>query len=217
MGNRVVLTLVLASSNRGKLEELRALLGGLPVEVRCARDVLGVEPDVEEDGATFEANAEKKAREVCRATGTVAIADDSGLEVDALGGRPGVHSARFAGEHGRDEDNNQKLLAQLSAVSTVERTARFRCVLALASPWHPRVWLARGSCEGVIGSAPRGSRGFGYDPLFVPNDAPGRTMAELEPAEKNRISHRSRAAAELRPAVHELLRSILARANRIAE
>jgi XTP/dITP diphosphohydrolase len=185
---------VVATRNRGKLAELRRLLAGLPLEL-VGLDAVGPVPEVVEDGDTFEANAAKKAREVAVATGLPALADDSGLEVDALGGAPGVRSARFAGEGATDQANNRLLLERMAAVPGPERTARFRCVLAFADPAGPlghRVHLEEGVCEGHIAEAPRGQDGFGYDPLFVPQGM-ARSMAELSPDEKNGLSHRGRA------------------------
>jgi XTP/dITP diphosphohydrolase len=205
---------VLASSNRGKLLELGALLGELPVELLRARDVLGCDLEVEEDGLTFEANAEKKARAACAATGMVSLADDSGLEVDALGGRPGVRSARYAGALASDEANNQKLLREIEGTPDAERTARFRCVLALASPRQSRSHFAEGACEGLIARAPRGQNGFGYDPVFIATELGERTMAELDPEEKNRISHRHRAAFAMLPALRELIAAKLRETER---
>ncbi len=150
--------------------------------------------DPAETGDTFVANAVQKARFAFDATGLWSLADDSGLEVDALGGRPGVHSKRFSPE-GRDDTNNALLLHTLAAVPASERRARFRCVIALVGP--AGAFTASGACEGAIGFAPRGEAGFGYDPLFLPAATPGRTMAELTPSEKDRISHRGSALARL--------------------
>jgi XTP/dITP diphosphohydrolase len=203
--------LVVATGNRGKLQELRALLADLPLRVVGVSEVLNPPPVVVEDGATFADNAIKKARAVARATMMLTLADDSGLEVDALGGRPGVRSARFAHERATDAENNAALLAALGglvdpAPGVDERSdapgfrARFRCVLALVDPFtgggEPRT--VEGACEGAITRAPRGSGGFGYDPLFVVAGT-GRTLAELGEDEKNRVSHRARAFAALRP------------------
>jgi XTP/dITP diphosphohydrolase len=199
------LRIVLASSNAGKLAELQALLARLPIRLVTAREALGHPLDLEETAATFEANARQKAKAVCEATGMISLADDSGLEVDALGGRPGVYSARFAGQYATDEQNNVKLLRELDPFTDDARSARFRCVLALASPCERRTILAEGVCEGMIARAARGSAGFGYDPLFVPAELAPRTMAELSSEEKNRISHRSRAVRALIPGLLELL------------
>jgi XTP/dITP diphosphohydrolase len=157
-----LLTIVLATSNHGKIQELRALLADLPVQFLSASEVLGEQPSIVEDGATFEANALIKARAVARATRTLALADDSGLEVDALGGRPGVRSARFAHERATDAENNAALLRELEHTEEAARGARFRCVLALVNPWQESdVHVAQGSCEGSIARAPRGNGGFG--------------------------------------------------------
>jgi XTP/dITP diphosphohydrolase len=199
--------LVLATKNPGKIREFRALLWDLPrLRVR-ALDELGKLPDVVEDGKTFEDNAIKKAREIALSTGQLVLADDSGLEVDALGGRPGVYSARFAGRQGDDEANNDKLLAELARVPDGERVARYRVVLALADPSGPlggEVHLEHGVCQGTILRARRGNSGFGYDPLFCP-EGQELSMAELPPEEKNRISHRSLAAAKMRAFLGEYL------------
>jgi XTP/dITP diphosphohydrolase len=193
--------LVVATRNRGKLDELRALCAGLAVEV-VSIEALCAGWEVEETGSTFAENAILKARAAAAACGEWALGDDSGLEVDALAGAPGVHSARYAGETQDDEANKAKLLAALAEVPDEARGARFRCVLALASP-AGEVRTTEGSCEGRIVRRPRGQGGFGYDPLF---EAAGteRTMAELPPNEKNRISHRGRALEALRPLLAEI-------------
>ncbi len=192
--------LVLASKNKGKLRELQELLRGTGWET-VSLAMFPAMPPVVEDGATFAENAVKKAQATSAFTGEWALADDSGLEVDALNGAPGVYSARFAGEHGDDAANNRRLLRELAGVPFAERTARFRCVMALASPMG-RVWTTEGTCEGRIGFEPRGENGFGYDPLFVL--ASGQTMAELPETEKNRISHRARAMAAMGRLLKEL-------------
>jgi XTP/dITP diphosphohydrolase len=212
-----LLTIVLATSNHGKLLELRALLADLPVQLRSAAEVLGEQPSIVEDGATFEANALIKARAIAQATRTLALADDSGLEVDALGGRPGVRSARFAHERATDAENNAALLRELSNFEEGARSARFRCVLALVDPWHESdEHVAEGSCEGSIAHAPRGSGGFGYDPLFLVSGQGGKAMAELSEAEKNLVSHRGRAAQALRAILLRLINERLDEAERIA-
>ncbi len=182
--------LVIASRNEKKKKELLQIIGDLNLEVATLNDFPGA-PEVEEDGLTFHDNAVKKAREIAQFTGCMTLADDSGLEVDALGGLPGVHSARFAGEPSDDERNNQKLLQMLEGIPAPERTARFRCVIAIAFP-DGRVETAEGTCEGRIGFLPKGSAGFGYDPLFIP-DGFDMTFAELSPEVKNSISHRGKA------------------------
>jgi XTP/dITP diphosphohydrolase len=211
-----LLTIVLATSNHGKLVELRALLADLPVQLRSAAEVLGEQPSIVEDGATFEANALIKARAIARATRAIALADDSGLEVDALGGRPGVRSARFAHERATDAENNAALLRELSEIEEGARSARFRCVLALVDPWHEAdVHIAEGSCEGSIARAPRGNGGFGYDPLFLVSGQDGKAMAELSEAEKNQVSHRGRAVQALRTILLKLVNTRLDEAERI--
>jgi XTP/dITP diphosphohydrolase len=188
--------LVLASGNRGKAAELGALLAPLGWEL-VSQAELGV-VEVEETGATFLDNALLKARHAAAATGLPALADDSGLEVDALDGAPGVRSARYAGSGG-DVANRAKLLAALDGVAPAARSARFRCVLVLVTRADdPAPTIARGSWEGRIALAERGSNGFGYDPLFEVADGQGlRTAAELEPDDKNARSHRGQALAEL--------------------
>ena len=181
----------LASRNAHKIDELRRMAPH--VDWAVMPDTL---PDPPETGDTFEANALQKARFVAEATGCLAMADDSGLEVDALGGRPGVWSKRYSPE-GTDSANNARLLAELAGVPDAVHTARYRCVLAVVDPRTGAERTAGGACEGAIGHAPRGGNGFGYDPLFLPRAHAGRTMAELSPAEKDAISHRGAAMAHL--------------------
>ena len=191
--------LLVATRNAGKLRELRELLAGVPYELASLDDV-GVEEDVEETGATFEENAVLKATTYCRLSGLMTLADDSGLEVDALEGEPGVHSARYAGEGASDGDRIALLLRNLRERPT-PWTARFRCVIAIASPRLEQqrgnsesVRTFDGRCEGEILGEPRGDNGFGYDPVFFIPEL-GKTMAELTEGGKNGISHRSAAAA----------------------
>jgi XTP/dITP diphosphohydrolase len=197
--------LVVATRSQHKLRELRDLLdlGGTEL---VSLDDLGVPGEVVEDGETFEANASKKARWAARVTGLPSLADDSGIEVEALDGRPGVRTRRYAGETATDEENNAKLLGALAGLPPERRGARYVCVLAFALPEHgPRggvaVELARGTVRGRIALAPRGNRGFGYDPIFEPEPEPpgGRTFGQWTPDEKNRISHRARAARRMVP------------------
>jgi XTP/dITP diphosphohydrolase len=197
--------LVFATRNRGKLVELIELLRGAPTEIISVADAaarLGRElPDVVEDADTFAGNAAKKAREVAALTGWPALADDSGLEVDALAGAPGVYSARYAGLHGDDAANNARLLRELRDVPADRRTARFRSSLAVADPAGPladALLTADGVCEGVILAAPRGTGGFGYDPLFYSPEL-GATFAEAGLGPKGHVSHRARAMAALAP------------------
>jgi len=197
----VVRILVIASRNRGKIAEFREILHDLPARFLSLFDLLAA-PEVVEDGRSFAENARKKAVEIARFSGEWVLADDSGLEVDALDGQPGIHSARFSG--GRDEGNNDKLLRELCEVLPPARTARYRAHIAVADPSGRIVAEAEGACEGVIGFERRGTAGFGYDSLFVVPEY-GRTMAELGDEIKNRISHRARALDRLRPL---LLRAI---------
>ena len=184
-------TLVFATRNTHKVDEVRRILAGLDVDVRSLDD-LGLDLDPPETGDTFEHNALQKARFVFEHTGHATVADDSGLEVDGLGGRPGVHSKRFSPE-ATAEANNALLLASLGP--DADRTARFRCVIAVVDAQGERT--ASGACEGRIGETLSGEGGFGYDPLFLPSEAPGRSMAELSMDEKNAISHRGRAFRQL--------------------
>ncbi len=184
-----MLQLVVATKNPGKLREIREILG-TDVSVRSLADFPDI-GDIVEDGRTFEANAVKKALTVASRTGHVSLADDSGLEVDALHGAPGVYSARFAGENATDEQNNRKLLRLLEGTSDAERTARFRCVIAIGAP-DSAVRTAEGTADGLILCSPRGTGGFGYDPLFLVSGL-CLTFAELPPEEKNRVSHRGKA------------------------
>jgi XTP/dITP diphosphohydrolase len=194
---------VVASRNRHKVHEISALLQGLGLQLVTIDEVAGDVPLIE-DEETFEGNALAKARQAAAATGLPALADDSGLEVDALGGAPGVHSARYAGEPSDDARNNAKLLSALSGVPPAGRSARYRCVAAFLDPAAGRILTAAGSCEGVILESPRGQGGFGYDPLFlVP--ALGRTMAEIDLAEKNRLSHRAAAFSSLATSLRAIL------------
>jgi XTP/dITP diphosphohydrolase len=223
--------LFFGTTNPGKLRELRRLVAGLPVRVVSPDDLGRPAPEVEEDGATFEENARIKAIACARFAGMHALADDSGLCVDALGGEPGVRSARWsdeepgpaaaspvcelpgaaaaelgpvAGRAARDERNNDKLLASLGGVADLMRGAEYRAVLAVAAPDGTVVATAEGVCRGRIGDARRGGGGFGYDPLFVPDGTGGRSMAELSPEEKDALSHRGLAFRRLRAALEAL-------------
>ncbi len=187
--------LVLATFNAHKAAEILAILPRLRLEPRTLADFPGAAP-AEEDGLTLEENAVKKAAAAAGFTGEWALADDTGLEVDALGGAPGVRSARFAGGSSSPAANNALLLSRLEEVPPERRTARFVCVVALASP-EGKVFTAKGLLEGRITDGARGGAGFGYDPLFELPD--GRTLAELSEAEKNAVSHRARALAGLLP------------------
>ncbi|NJC88621.1 MAG: XTP/dITP diphosphatase [Desulfuromonas sp.] len=186
--------LVVATRNAGKLREIRHLLEGEGVTV-LGLDGFPELPEVVEDGDTFAANAAKKAETIARLTGRPCLADDSGLTVEALGGEPGVHSARYAGSQGDDAANNARLLRELAAVPDARRQAAFCCVMALCRPGLPTTFF-EGRVAGRILRAPRGAGGFGYDPLFLV-DGFDRTMAELPLAEKNRISHRGQALRQV--------------------
>ncbi len=196
--------LLVATRSRHKLRELRELLGPLRTEL-ISLDDAGIEGEAVEDGRTFEANAATKARFYARLSGLPTLADDSGIEVDALGGEPGVHTTRFSGQKATDQSNNERMLRELRGLPPERRTARYRCVLALALPEKagPRggmaLRFARGTLEGRIAAEPRGSGGFGYDPIFEPRgEAPGgRTLGEWSAEAKNRISHRGRAARRM--------------------
>ncbi len=191
------LTIVVATGNAHKLTEIEAILSKVLPDVRfVALGQLGDFEDPEENGTTFLENAIIKAEAAVEATGLTAIADDSGLVVDALDGEPGVYSARYAGVHGDDAANNAKLLANMADVAEADRTARFMSVIALIDA-QGMVTTGTGACEGTIGYEGRGEHGFGYDPLFLPADTPGKTMAELTPEEKNAISHRFHALEDL--------------------
>ncbi len=192
--------LLIATTNAGKLAEIQAALKELPVRILSLKDFPAA-PEVVEDGATFEENAVKKARALAAFSGLPALADDSGLEVDALGGAPGIYSARYSGDDADDARNNRKLLDQLAGLSEERRGARFVCVLALSALQGE--WLFRAECPGRIAFAPRGANGFGYDPLFL--YAPlGRTFGELDRETKSRVSHRGLALQKLKAALPTL-------------
>ena len=198
--------LVLASANAGKLAELRALLADAGVEL-VAQSQLGVE-EVEETGLSFVENALLKARHAAMATGLPALADDSGLCVDALGGAPGLYSARFAGRHGDSAANNARLLRELEGLDLDQRRAHFHAVIVLLRhAGDPQPLIAEGVWPGTILHAPRGTGGFGYDPIFIPDDQPegaARTAGEFSAAEKNAASHRARAFVALAPLLASL-------------
>jgi XTP/dITP diphosphohydrolase len=197
--------LLVATHNQGKVREYRDLLSDLDVEVTYL-DAEGVDFEVEETGATFEENAQLKAQAYARATGLLTWADDSGLEVDALGGEPGVRSARYGAPHTTDDQGRYRLLlSRLAQVPGGQRSARFRCVVAIALP-DGQTWITEGTCEGRIARAARGQHGFGYDPVFlVAETGYQRTMAELDPLVKNQISHRGRAAQAAKAVLAQVL------------
>jgi XTP/dITP diphosphohydrolase len=186
---------MLATNNLGKVREYQALLAGVPYKI-VTLSGQGITTVVDEIGTSFEENARLKAATLAGESGLLTLADDSGLEVDALGGEPGVRSARYAGEGASDADRIKLLLSKLEDVPEKERAAQFRCVIAIATP-EGKVNLFSGACRGIITRKPSGNRGFGYDPIFYLPEL-GKTMAELTPEEKNRISHRARAAAKAR-------------------
>jgi XTP/dITP diphosphohydrolase len=190
-----VLKILIGTTNPHKLQEVRDILHGLPVEL-ITPDETSPLPEVVEDGRTFKENAVKKAVECARFTWEWTVADDSGLEVDALGGEPGVRSARYAGEDVSYENNNRKLLDALKDIPKERRTARFVCVIALARP-EGLVFVVEGECSGLISEEHRGEHGFGYDPVFYPAGHT-KTFAELGPEIKNQISHRARALEKFR-------------------
>jgi XTP/dITP diphosphohydrolase len=195
--------LLIATNNPGKIREYQELLAGLPVEVTFPAHE-GLVLEVEESGDTFEENARIKAAAYAQASGLPTLADDSGLEVDALDGAPGVRSARYGGPGANDSDRYRKLLAALKDVPAGQRSARFRCTVALVLS-DGAIHTADGACEGEIGFAPRGRHGFGYDPVFIVDGYAGMTMAELLDDEKNRISHRARAMMAMRPLLARVL------------
>jgi XTP/dITP diphosphohydrolase len=203
--------LLVATRSTHKLRELRELLGPLHSKL-VDLDDLGIAEEAVEDGKTFEANASKKARFFAAISGLPTLADDSGLEVDAIDGGPGVRTRRYAGEQATDEQNNVKLLGAMADLEPALRGARYRCVLALSLPeargprGGMRIRLARGTCVGRIATAPRGDGGFGYDPIFEPAVEPpgGRTLGEWTADAKNRISHRGRAARRMHPILADL-------------
>lgn len=202
------LTVLVASANRGKVSEYNSLLDGLDIELLSVQDA-GVSGDVEETGTTYEENARLKAVTCAERSGLVTLADDSGLEVDALYGEPGVRSARYAGEGASDSQRVAYLLRKLEGVPHEQRTARFVCVIAIATP-AGEVIFCHGECHGYIVMEPRGDRGFGYDPAFLVPDLDA-TMAELPPEVKNRISHRGRAAAAAREVLQEFIDGVRCR------
>jgi XTP/dITP diphosphohydrolase len=199
------LELVVATRNDHKIREILEICADWPVRWDLGRPLEAAHrvvewPEVPETGDTYEENALLKAGTVAGVVSVAAIADDSGIEVDALGGGPGPRSARFAGEDSTDEENLHLLIERVRAVPDEERTARYVCVAACAWPDGDAVWV-RASCEGRLITEPRGTGGFGYDPMFVPKEGDGRTMSELAPGEKHAISHRGRAFRGLREAL----------------
>ena len=197
--------LVLATRNRGKIKEIQDILKDLHLEILSCWDFQDL-PHITEDGETFRENAIKKAESVSRQTGFPSLADDSGLEIEALRGKPGIYSSRFAGPEGNDTQNVEKVLRLMRNVPMDQRQARFRCVMALALP-HEVTQTVEGRCDGLIALEPKGSTGFGYDPIFI-IPAYGKTFAELGEGVKNKISHRAQALALARSLIIEKLKLV---------
>lgn len=195
--------IIIATKNRGKAKEFKEFFSQKNIEALSLLDIEKQLPDVDETGETFEENASLKAEEISRILNKAVLSDDSGLVIEALDGRPGVYSARYAGEKKNDEENVQKVLKELENTPEYDRNARFVCVLAIARP-EEKTKLVRGECKGKIAKFPSGENGFGYDPIFIP-DGYQQTMAELEPEEKNRISHRRHAMDKLDGLIEKLL------------
>lgn len=209
-----LITLTIASKHEAKIAELKKLLSGFGVRFVTLSE-LGIAEILDED-STLEASAARKAREACRETGLLALAEENGLEVDALGGRPGVRSARYAHERATDAENNAALLRAMEDVDEGDRGARFRCVLALASPWSEEVIVEEGQCRGRIARAARGSGGFGYDPLFVVDATEERSLAELDAAALSSVSPRVLAVDALRARFTKVLAEFVSDVDRIA-
>lgn len=199
-----MLELVLATGNRDKQKEILSVLADVPITIRPLNEC-GPLPSIVEDGATCQENAIKKARIIAQHTGCMALADDTGLEVDALDGRPGVYAARYAGEQATYEDNCRKLLNELHDIPTELRTARFRTVVAIADP-NGSVDVVEGVLEGTISHVPQGSQGFGYDPVFVVHELK-KTLAQMPLEEKNQISHRGRALVKAKAVLQQKIDS----------
>lgn len=183
--------IIIATKNQGKVKEFHKIFQSYDIVLKSLHDLSDSLPDIEETGDTFQENAQLKAEQVCAFTKMPVIADDSGLVVDALNGRPGVYSARYAGVHGNDVENYEKVLEEMKSIPKEKRSARFVCALTFARPNHPTV-IKIGYCEGTIAFEPKGQEGFGYDPIFIPKGFT-KTMAQLTPEQKNKISHRYKA------------------------
>jgi XTP/dITP diphosphohydrolase len=211
-----VMSIVVASSNRARIAEVRALLGNLPIEVLSAAEVLGDSlPPLLDVGDTLAHNAQHKARIIADASMMITVADDAGLEVQALGGRPGVRSARFAHDGATDAENNAELLRRMEEIEDASRGARFRAVICLIDPWDPSADTSvEGICEGRIARSPSGTGGFGYDALFV-LEGGDRTMAELSEEERSELSHRGKAMRALQPQLAAILKKRLKDADGI--
>lgn len=196
--------IVIATRNPGKMKEIASILKSSQIKFLSLLDFPQI-PEVIEDGTTFAENARKKASIISQLTGRLAIADDSGLCVEALQGRPGIFSSRFAGEKATDKERYQKLLKQMQGIPIAKRKAAFFCAIAIASP-QGKVQVVEGKCSGLISLSPRGTHGFGFDPIFLLPKL-GKTMAELSPEEKNKISHRARALKKLKKILPTFLSS----------
>jgi XTP/dITP diphosphohydrolase len=194
--------IVIASKNEGKIKEIKNFLHGIDAELISLNDLPEI-PPIAEDGKTFEENAMKKAKAVFEQTKLTTISDDSGLEVNYLGGEPGVHSARFAGDNATDNDNNEKLLGLLKDIPMEDRKSRFKCVIVLYNSLYNNIFF-EGKCSGYIIDAPKGELGFGYDPLFVP-EGYTKSFGELDLVTKNKISHRGKALTNLRNYLEKVL------------
>lgn len=192
--------LIVASGNQHKVDEVKAILSPLGFEIQSMKEA-GVNIEIEEKGQSFEENALTKARAIAALTNKIVLADDSGLEVKALNNAPGIYSARYAGEHGNDRANNEKLLKELKNVPMEDRQARFCCAIAMVFPGGREI-VVEGECKGRIGTEPMGHNGFGYDPLFVIPEL-GKTFAQLDQEEKNRISHRAKALEKLKKVLQD--------------
>jgi len=213
-----IMSIVVASSNRSRVTEIETLVAELPIEVLTTKDALGdAAPPITLDGETFEANALKKAQAIASASMMLTLADAAGLEVDALGGRPGVRSARFAGEGATDAENNAELLRRLEEVDDQSRTARFRAAMAVVDPWNPgQPIVVEGRVEGRIARTVSGTGGFGYEPLFIV-DGKDRTLAELSEDERNEIGHRARVLQELAPKLEALVNARIEEADAVVD
>ncbi|MBM3166132.1 MAG: XTP/dITP diphosphatase [Chloroflexi bacterium] len=197
--------LLLATTNEGKTRELCQLLNGVPFELVTPKQ-LGINIDIAEDRASYQENASIKAEAYAQASGLVSLADDSGLEVDALNGEPGIRSARYAGDKANDKDRIEYLLSRLEGVPPEKRRARFVCIIAIAVPGEKTI-ICQGNCHGSITTEPRGENGFGYDPVFYLAEL-GKTMAELSPEQKGQVSHRGQAARKARHILEQLAEKV---------
>lgn len=196
--------IVVATKNKGKIKEIREVLKGIDAEI-LSLDEIGLEIEIEEDGRTYSENAVKKAAEVAKRSGRISLADDSGLEIDALNGKPGINSSRFAGINADDRERNLKILEMMKDAPHGKRGARFRCVIAIAEP-NGKSYTCEGVCEGEIAESIRGDKGFGYDPIFIIPEY-GKTFGELGPEVKDKISHRAKALEKAKELIKGFKRS----------